>query len=68
MAETIVAQTGSFDDSEEGLEWLNDPDALDDSEVDIFFDEEEKVSDYFEDYFEEYSDSLNDPQKPHLEP
>lgn len=68
VAETIVAQTGSFDDSEEGLEWLNDPDALDDSEVDIFFDEEEKVSDYFEDYFEEYSDSLNDPQKPHLEP
>ena len=28
----------------------------------------DSISEYFEDYFEEYSESLNDPQKPHLEP
>jgi len=68
IAESVLAQTDTFENSAEGLEWLNDPDALDDLEADFIFNNEEKISDYIEEYFEEYADSLNDPQRPHLEP
>lgn len=68
IAEAVLVQTSQLAESDEGLEWLNDPDALDDMEADFIFDNEEKASDYIEDYFEEYVDSLNDPQQPHLEP
>lgn len=68
VAQAITTQAASIDMSEEGLEWLNDPDALDDMEADAIFNDNEEISDYFEDYFEEFTDSLNDPQKPHLEP
>lgn len=49
--------------------WFDDFSEIEEeSESDLENDEEDSVSEYFEDYFEEYSDSLNDPQKPHLEP
>jgi tetratricopeptide (TPR) repeat protein len=49
--------------------WFDDFSEIEEEiELDLENDEEDSVSDYFEDYFEEYSDSLNDPQRPHLEP
>jgi len=49
--------------------WFDDFSEFDDeSDFNLNDDDAESISDYFEDYFEDYSDSLNDPQKPHLEP
>jgi len=49
--------------------WFDDFSEFDD-ETDSYseVDEIDSISDYFEDYFEDYSESLDDPQKPHLEP
>lgn len=68
IAESVLTQVDDEMVPDEGLEWLNDPDALDNSNDDIFLNDVEPMSDYYEDYFQEYSDSLDDPQRPHLEP
>lgn len=49
--------------------WFDDFSEIEDEhESDLEDGENDSVTDYFVEYFEEYSDSLNDPQKPHLEP
>ena len=49
--------------------WFDDFSEIEDEDVsEIEKDGVDSISDYYEEYFEEYSDSLNDPQKPHLEP
>lgn len=57
---------------EETLEEIEpDEDFIDDLDGDWIDNEEsdyDSPSDYFEDYFEDYVESLNDPQRPHLEP
>ena len=61
---TDTPKETSFIDS-----WFDDFSEIEEEiESDFENDGEDSVSDYFGDYFEEYSDSLNDPQKPHLEP
>ncbi len=65
---TSSDSTQDYDDETLIDSWFDDFSEFDDETDDSLDDDADSISDYFEEYFEEYSESLNDPQKPHLEP